>query len=110
MALLNIPIKRDAASWTQRMTLDGLSYTLDFAWNGREEAWYLGIYDATGAPLVLSRKIVTNRPLLKRLRFITGLPAGELFASDPSGQIDAAGYDELGTAVKLIYFERVELA
>jgi hypothetical protein len=110
MAILNIPIKRDAASWTQRMTLDGLSYTLDFAWNGRDGAWYLGIYDAIGEPLLLSRKIVTNRPLLKRMRFIAGLPAGELFASDPAGLIEYPGYDELGLAVKLLYFEKVELA
>lgn len=110
MALLNIPIKRGAASWTQRMTLDGLSYVLDFAWNGRDAAWYLGIYDASGAPLILSRKIVTNRPLLKRLRFVAGLPAGELFASDPTSAIEYPGYDELGKAVPLIYFEKVELA
>ena len=108
--ILNIPIKRGAASWTQRMTLDGLSYSLDFAWNGRNKAWFLGILDATGVALVTSRKIVTNRPLLKRFRFVAGLPTGELFASDPTGMIEYPGYDELGVAVPLLYFEKVELA
>lgn len=110
MALLNVPIKRGAASWTQRMQLDGIAYILDFAWNGRDGAWYLGLLDAAGNPLLLSRKIVSNTPLLRRFRFVSGLPAGELFASDPTNTIDYPGYDELGATVKLIYFEKSELA
>lgn len=110
MAIQNVPVKRDASSWTQRMTLDGISYILDFAWNGRDGAWYLGLLDAAGNPLMLGRKIVSNRPLLKRLRFTPGLPAGELFANDPTATVDYPGYNDLGKTVKLLYFERSELA
>lgn len=110
MAILNVPIKSGAASWTQRMTLDGVAYILDFAWNGREGAWYLGVLDIGGNPLVLGRKLVTNRPILRAFRFVAGLPAGDFVAADLSASIPYAGFDDLGKSVKLLYFEASELA
>lgn len=110
--ILVIPTQQGASAYSQRMTLDGVSYTLDFAWNGREGAWYVSILDAVGAPLLLSRKLATGSPLLKHYRFIEGLPAGELVAADYSNSIPYAGYSELGPGrgVKLLYFEAATLA
>lgn len=108
--ILKIPIKQNAASWTQRMTLDGVSYILDFAWNGRDGAYYLSILDATGTPLIRSRKLVANRPILKRYRFVAGIPAGEIIASDPTKTIEYPGYGQLGLEVPLYYFDKSELA
>lgn len=108
--ITKITTQREASAWNQRVNLDGAAYLLDFNWNGREEAWYISLSDAEGVPLVLSRKVVTNRPLFGRFRFVEGMPKGDLYALDPSGKIPYAGYTELGEAVELFYFDAAELA
>lgn len=105
-----IPLLQNTAAWRQRVTLDGSDFLLDFAWNEREGAWYLTIYTADEDLLLASRKIVTARPLLKRFRFVAGLPAGEFFATDFTGEISYAGYSELGTAVRFFYLDAAEIA
>ncbi len=108
--ITKITTQQGASAWNQRVILDGAAYLLDFNWNGREGAWFISLSDAEGVPLVMSRKVVTNRPLFGRFKFLTGMPAGDLFALDPSGQIQYASYTELGSAVELFYFDGAELA
>lgn len=100
-----------SGSYDQEVTLDGQKFILGFDYNGREYCWYLSVRDADGKLLLSSRKIVTNRPLLERFRYLDGLPPGELIACDPSGTIDCADYDQLGPGlgVELVYFDRAEL-
>lgn len=105
-----ITTQQGASAWNQRVILDGVAFLLDFNWNGREGSWYISLSDAEGNPLVMSRKVVTNRPLFKRFAFLAGMPKGEIFALDPSGKIPYAGYTELGSAVGLYYFDAAELA
>lgn len=105
-----IPTKAGAFAWSQRQVLDGVSYVLDFAWNARGGAWYLSISDADGNPLLLSRKLASNVPLLRNARFIDGLPPGEIMALDATETIDFADYTELGPVVQLLYFDASELA
>lgn len=106
-----IPTEQGASSYTTRITLDGVSYGLELNWNGRAGAWYLSLYDTAGNPLLLSRKLATNFPILKRFRFIDGLPPGEIIAVDPSYTLDYAGYTELGElrGVTLYYVEASEI-
>ena len=110
--ILVLPTEQGASAFSQRVTLDGVSFTLDMNWNGREGAWYLSLYDAAGAALLLSRKLSTNSPILRRFRFVDGLPAGELIAQDFSDSIPYAGYDEIGPGrgVTLRYFDASEVA
>ena len=104
--------QQGASAYDQRVTLDGQSYILRFDWNGRAGAWYLSIADAEGEPLLTSRKLSTNSPILNRFRFVDGLPPGELIACDFSAQIPYAGYTELGPkrGVTLYYFDAEEVA
>ena len=110
--IFSLPSEQGASSYSQRVTLDGSTYNLEFNWNGRAGAWYMSIYAEDGAPLLLSRKLSTNCPLLKKYRFVDGLPPGELMATDPSNSIDYAGYEELGPGrgVVLYYFDAEFLA
>lgn len=110
--IIRVPTMQGAAAYDQRMVLDGVSYTLNLNWNGRVGAWYLSIYSAADEPLLLSRKLATNSPILARFRFVEGLPPGEFFAVDASNSIAYAGYDELGDGlgVKLYYFDAEEMA
>lgn len=109
--MLIVPTEQGSSSYVTRIALDGVSYGLELNWNGRAEAWYLSIYDTSGAPLLLSRKVATNFPILKRFRFVDGLPPGELVAVDASATLDYAGYTELGElrGVTLYYVEASEL-
>ncbi len=108
--ITKITTQQGASSWNQRVNLDGSAFLLDFNWNGRGGAWFISLSDAEGVPLVMSRKVVTDRPLFGRFKFQEGMPKGEVYALDPSGQIAYAGYTELGTAVELFYFDAAELA
>lgn len=108
--MINIPVQQDVAAWTQRTAIDGVDYRLDFAWNGRDGAWYLNLSDIDGNALVCGIKLVTNRPLLARFHHIEGVPAGELIAFDGSETIYWAGYNELGAGVDLIYLDATEVA
>lgn len=109
--MLIIPTEQGVSSYVTRVALDGVSYGIELNWNGRAGAWYLSLYDTNGDPLLLSRKLSTNFPILKRFRFIDGLPAGELLAIDASYSLDYAGYDELGETrgVTLYYVEKADL-
>lgn len=104
--------EQGASSYTMRATLDGVSYGIELNWNGRVGAWYLSVFAADGTALLRSRKVATNTPLLRRFRFVPGLPAGELVAVDPANRIAYADYDELGEGlgVTLYYVEASELA
>ena len=110
--MIILATEQGASSYVMRATLDGVSYGVELNWNGRVGAWYLSLYDAAGEPLLLSRKVVTNMPLLHRFKFLTGMPAGDLIAVDPSETIAYAGYTELGEGrgVTLYYVEGAELA
>lgn len=110
--MLTIQTIQGASHYTQRVTLDGAQYVLEYNWNGRAGAWYLTIADATGTNLLASRKLATNQPILSRFRFVVGLPPGELIATDPSASLDYAGYTDLGPnrGVELTYFTAAELA
>jgi len=110
MSIVKIPVQKNQAAWVQRTRLDGVDYQLDFAWNGREGAWYVSISKVDGSPLVLGLKLVSNRPLLKRFRHVSGLPPGELAAINPEASIDYAQYGDLNNGVLVCYFDAATLA
>lgn len=108
MAISTIPTQTGLSAWSQRTTLDGADYLLDFAWNGREACWYLSIFTIAGVPLVQGMKLVSNRPLLRRYRYIVGVPPGEIVAASLDGGISTAGYTDLSSGVLLAYFDASE--
>ena len=109
--MIVLATEQGASAYTLRATLDGSTFILELAWNERVGAWYLSILDADGVALLRSRKLATNSPILKRFRFIEGLPPGDLIACDPSESLDYAGYSDLGPdkGVELVYFEAADL-
>jgi hypothetical protein len=109
MAIVNIPVQQNQSAWSQRTTLDGRDYALDFAWNARGGAWYLSISDTFGNALLTGIKLVSNRPLLARFRFVVGLPPGDFMAASLDGKTDYAQYGELGSTIPLYYFEAADI-
>jgi hypothetical protein len=106
--MIIIPTLQDVAAWTQRTTLEGTEYILDFNWNGRDGAWYMNISTIAGAALVCGIKLVSNRKLFRRFHHIDGMPLGELVIFDGSGSIPWPGYSELNAGVDVIYIESTD--
>ncbi len=101
-----VPTSPGVAYYTQRSRLDGRDYLLRFAWNQREERWYLSLFDDEESPLVQSIKLVCNWPILRHYRSDPRVPPGELMAMDLTGNNTPPGFEELGEGlrVELLYF------
>lgn len=104
-----VELDSEDPDFTQRVTLEGTTYTLGFLWNGRESSWYLSILTEAEEPILMGVKLVP--------RWATGLrckdprmPPGQLTLEDTSGQDAAPGRDELGERCLLVYYSADELA
>lgn len=106
--IFEIATQQGLSAWTQRVELDGVAYSLEFAWNERARAWFISLAQPDGTPLLSGIKLVSNRPLLRRFRWRVGLPPGELSAIDLSGKISYAGYTDLSNGVTLTYYDASE--
>lgn len=106
--MLSIEIVQGNAFFQQRVELEGVNYTLDFAWNARmgpAGAWGLSLLSDEGALKVAGIVVVANRPLFRRFHYIDGVPPGELMFIDPTLSVPAPGFDGL---TELIYFTKAE--
>lgn len=83
MSLLRIPTTADAF-YSMSVDLEGVEYRLKFAYNSREDRWYLSVFDAVGEPIAQSVKLVTNWPLLNRKAWDPRAPKGVLYVSGTS--------------------------
>ena len=108
--MITIPLPIGQAFFDQRVELGERSYVLNFAWNARAGYWALDLSDADGVELVTGIALVTNRLLLRRYKADPRLPEGDLFMLDLTETIAAAGFDQLGTDVELLYLEPEDLA
>ncbi len=108
MAILRIDMPQDSPQFVQQTQLDGETYTFRFHWNEREEAWYLQIGDVDDVPIISSRKLVANWPLLMRVTD-SRRPPGELYLVDPTGSDTDPGLKELSNRVELLYFDEEEM-
>ena len=68
----------DAPFYIQTTPLDGVNYRMFFAYNQRENTWYLSISDDLNNPLLSSIKLVCGTEFLHRWRATPGLPPGQL--------------------------------
>lgn len=112
MAVLLIPTTPGAPYYQQKTRLDGRDYILHFAYNEREDRWYLSLHDEEDIAILRGLKLVANWPLLRHYRFDTRVPPGELMVIDLTGDGAPPGLNELGESLRcqLNYMEAAELA
>lgn len=93
------------AYYTQRTRLDGREFTLRFAWNQREERWYLSVLDSEEVLLVAGIKLVCNWPLLRYAQWDKRVPPGDLRVSALSANDSPPGFEDLGEGLRceLVY-------
>jgi hypothetical protein len=96
----------------QNVNLDGVEFILSLAYNQREERWYLSIADDEDVPIISGLKLQANWRLLYRHRYNTKLPAGELMATDTTGDGSPPTLLELGEGKRcvLTYYEASTVA
>jgi len=88
--------------YSMRTRLDGKDYILAFAWNEREERWYLTISDSDGNQLLAGLKLVANWPLLARYHADPNVPPGELMVVDQTQDGSPPGLEELGENARCV--------
>jgi len=110
---VEIPLFPEVSSYTETVPLDGVDFKLSFDWNGREDRWYLSLYDSVGVPVRTGMKVTPNWDLLVGC-VAANRPAGKLAFLDARlvgfGSREAPGFASLGREVKLVYFSGAELA
>ena len=106
--IVQIPTSQHLAYYTQKTSLDGQTYTLEFRWNAREESWYLNILTDTEETVAMGIKLVVDWSLIRRVTDVKA-PPGVLMAVDTTGSGVDPAFDELGTRVVLLYFDEAEL-
>jgi Domain of unknown function (DUF6983) len=106
MAYLEIPVRSDIYSYTQKTAIEGIVYTLGLRYNARMERWVLDIMDASGVMLLAGVKLLVDIPLTYRFNgSIISLPAGQFMIVDETGARRNPTRDDLGDDIKLIYVE-----
>lgn len=102
-----LPITPSLPSSRVGTVLDGVPFILEIYWNGREEAWYMHVFDGEGEIIRHGIKIVLGA-FLGRRTADPRYPAGFLVAADLSGEGRDAGFDDLGTPANggrvVVYF------
>lgn len=103
MAARIIPTSSTLSNYSQRTTLSGKEYVLEFRWSERSSSWYLRLLDSDGNILTGLLRIVLNMSLLRLHRPNDALPPGDIVAIDTSGDLERPEFDELGKRIKLAY-------
>lgn len=113
MSVLLIPTTPETPYYQQKTRLDGRDYVLHFAYNQREDRWYLSLHDEEDVPILRGLKLVANWPLLKYYHADTRVPPGELIATDLTADGGSPpGFADLGEGrrVELTYFDAAQIA
>ncbi len=97
--------------YSQRVTLDGADYTLNFEWSMRG-GWLMGMADANDEIIFYPKKMSVNWNFLRNVTDARK-PPGMLKlidqATDADGRATKAGYQDLDQRCVLVYLTAVEL-
>lgn len=105
--MIIIPFE-DLPSFTEEITLSGVTYILDFNWNSRGNFWSLSVYDRDQIPIVTGIRLIAYYELIKQY-VDKGLPSGEMYVIDPSENMLEVEQNDFQSRSFLVYFEDGEL-
>lgn len=86
-------------------------FGLEFAYNAREVAWYMSIYDSSEQLLLAGIKLIVGLPLLETHRYIAGLPKGDFILVDKESDLNSVvvDFDSLKTRYDFLYLTESEM-
>lgn len=108
-----LPLRPSLGAYRFTTSLDGTQYLFSVRWNSRDNegrgAWYFDVSEFDGTAILRGVKIVlgtylgrwSDHPLLLRGVFVAQSSA--TVHADP-------GFDDLGVAVQVLYYNRADLA
>lgn len=102
-----IPFK-EPSSFREQITLDGVIFVLDFAWNALNEFWTMSIFNRDVVPLIYGIKLVPNFPLLSQY-IVDGKPAGEIVCQNIVAGLNIIRRFDMSQKFELIYYSAGEL-
>lgn len=104
MAIVEIPVRNDFDRYSLIVALDGTDYRLSFAYNTRDDHWYLSVELTDGTELASGIPIVADTPLLGRWSYKDDIPSGGfLMAVDTTGESADPVKDDLGDRLRLMW-------
>lgn len=104
-----IPLPAGLPHFDLQARLDDVTYTLEVRWNVRASAWYMNVFDAEGAVLLLAgARLVVDFPLFGSSSRTAG-PPGMLTILDTTGRHADPDFAALGTTAQLTYVTKAEL-
>lgn len=105
---INISTAIDNGIVATDVELDGAIYELTLTFCDAEQLWYMDVTQVLGGvkvPVLLGVGLITGYPLLLGCQ-TDNRPLGELIAVGPRD----AGRTDIGTYVKLLYYDAAEIA
>ncbi len=103
-----IPFSPELSNFSQQITLDSQLFIFEFLWNERAEQWDMSVLDINEVPLVEGIKLVLNYSLFDQW-VDRGLPPGELYAIDTTGEEEKITRNNLGPIIVLSYIPEAEV-
>jgi hypothetical protein len=102
-----IPLQPSIPNYRVGTALEGVQYTLDVRWNGRDEAWYLDLLLEDETPVVHGLKLVLGAAIGSGITN-PDFPPGVFVCRDLSNEGRDAGLDDMGTRVVVYFFPHSE--
>jgi hypothetical protein len=97
-----LPLTSEHPQYRFGTSLDGVQFTIDVRWNGRDEAWYMDVLTDDGTPIRRGIKMVLGTLLGGRC-IDPGFPDGVLIAADQARLGRDATVDDLGERVAVFF-------
>jgi hypothetical protein len=88
--------------------LTGVGFTIELRWFDRLQGWYLYLFDAADAPLVVAQRMAVNTYALLDL-VDERLPVGKLALVDETESGTECDFENLGQDCQLVYSEPDEV-
>ena len=99
---------RPAMRW--RSLLDGAWYTFRLVFNTRARRWTLDLENDDATPVITGIRVVDGVDLLAPHRWRPGVPPGQLFATDVTGQHTEPGRRDFAGRIGLTYRPEADVA
>ncbi len=106
--MLIIPFQKNLPSFSQEVTIDGISYLFEFFWNSRGEHWTMSIFNRDQLPLVVGIRLVLLYGLISQY-VDRGLPPGEIYVIDLSDNTEEIKQNDFDSRLYLTYFTEEEV-
>ena len=104
--MLVIPIEKPTPYFTESVNVGGVSLSMRFMWNERDQHWFIDLESVDGKNN--SVRLVVNTPLLSGKNKC--LKSGDLLVlQNTTDEIKTLGYENLGTDFLLFYMSYEEL-